>query len=103
MRTGRNCGGLVLGVLCLACHFGGIARATQYELYATSVDIVDGWNWESNAEGGANSRCHDSVYSSNCLPGQSPPSRSTAYLNASNFQNFTLPPGEQITAVFADV
>lgn len=75
------------------------ARADEFTQFATVVDVVDGWNWEQNAAGGPETRCHDQLYSSNCINNQSPPSRSTAILNASNFDTFHLPAGHVITYV----
>lgn len=94
--------GVWLGLLTLVA-FAPPAVAEETRLYATTVAVVDGWDYEANAEGEATSNCHISQNGARCAQNQNPPERSTAFLVATEFENFTLPPGRVITQVRVDI
>ncbi len=81
--------------LAAAAASGMSASAGDYLLYATTIPNVTDWNNESYASGNPGCSngcpCDDGDYATNAA--------ATGYMTATDFQAFTLPPGEMIVSV----
>lgn len=82
------------------------ASSAPYELYATVVASSDGWDYEANAVGRVEGACAgggSSCRGTTCSARQAPTATPFVRLWADDFDGFSLPAGENITQVLAQV
>lgn len=88
---------LAVGLFLAASAPDAVSQTASQVLRATQVGVVNGWNYETNAEGGAQFNCSSSE---GCCAASAPPDQAAREeMQALDFETFTLPAGHRITQI----